>query len=98
MVTDDLAKRCERQKGCDHRNLVDIHYQDHFGWAGVKVGCYCGRAMFAIAVSSEAIARAVKMAAAAHRRRCAGRPLIATGPSAEIVSIDIRKALLIRAI
>jgi hypothetical protein len=49
--------------------------------------------MFAIAVSSEAIASAVKMAAAAHLRRCAGRPLIAIGPFAEIVSVDIRKAL-----
>jgi hypothetical protein len=45
--------------------------------------------MFAIAVSSEAIARAVKIAAAAHLRRSAGRPLIATGPSAEIISVDI---------
>src|SRR6185295_18918767 len=48
--------------------------------------------MFAIAVSSEAIARAVKIAAAAHLRRSAGRPPIATGPSAEIISVDIRKA------
>src|SRR6185369_420542 len=48
--------------------------------------------MFAIAVSSEAIARAVKIAAAAHLRRSAGRSPIATDPSAEIISVDIRKA------
>src|SRR3979411_2412675 len=49
--------------------------------------------MFAIAVSSDAIARAVKMAAAAHLRRSAGRPSIATGPLAEIVSVAIRETL-----
>src|SRR5713226_8526588 len=52
-----------------------------------------GRAMFAIAVSSEAIATAVKMAAAAHPRRSAGRPSIAAGPSAEMISVDIREGL-----
>jgi hypothetical protein len=45
--------------------------------------------MFAIAVSSDAIARVVKMAAAAHLRRPAARPSIATGSFAEIVSADI---------
>jgi hypothetical protein len=47
--------------------------------------------MFAIAVSSDAIASEVKMAAAAHLRRSAGKPSIAASPSAEIVSVDIRK-------
>jgi hypothetical protein len=47
--------------------------------------------MFAIAVSSDAIARAVKMAAAAYLRRSAGRPSISTGPLAEMISVDIRK-------
>jgi hypothetical protein len=41
VVTDDLAERCQRQKGCDHRNLVDIHDPDDFGWAGVKIGSDC---------------------------------------------------------
>jgi hypothetical protein len=49
-----------------------------------------GRAMFAIAVSSDAIASAVKIAAPAHRRRSAGRPSIITGPIAEIISVDIQ--------
>jgi hypothetical protein len=49
--------------------------------------------MFAIAVSSDAIASAVKIAVAAHLRRSAGRPSIATDRFAEIVSVDIRKAL-----
>src|SRR5882757_3567369 len=52
-----------------------------------------GRAMFAIAVSSDAIATAVKMAAAAHPRRSAGRPSIAAGSLAEIISVDIREGL-----
>src|ERR1700730_10209499 len=52
-----------------------------------------GSAMFAIAVSSDAIATAVKIAAAAHPRRSAGRPSIAAGPSAETISVDIRKDL-----
>jgi hypothetical protein len=47
--------------------------------------------MFAIAVSSDAIASAVKIAAAAQPRRPAGRPSIATGLSAAIVSVDIQK-------
>jgi hypothetical protein len=45
--------------------------------------------MFAIAVSSDAIARAVKMAAAAHLRRSPDRSSIVTGPFAVIVSVDI---------
>jgi hypothetical protein len=45
--------------------------------------------MFAIAVSSEAIASAVKIAAAAHFRRSGGRPLVAAGLFTEIVSVDI---------
>src|SRR4051812_29395251 len=49
--------------------------------------------MLAIAVSSDAIASAVKMATAAHLRRSAGRPSITTGPLAETISVDIRKAL-----
>jgi hypothetical protein len=49
--------------------------------------------MFAIAVSSDAIASAVKIAAAAHLWRSAGRPSIVTGPFAEIISVDIRKVL-----
>src|ERR1700676_424870 len=49
--------------------------------------------MLAIAVSSEAIARAVKIAAAAQFRRSAGKPSIAAGISAEIVSVDIRNGL-----
>src|ERR1700716_2519217 len=48
-----------------------------------------GRAMLAMAVSSDAIASAVKMAATAHLRRSAGRPSIAAGRSAEIVSVAI---------
>src|ERR1700722_11850477 len=50
-----------------------------------------GRAMFAIAVSSDAIASAVKIAAAAHLRRFAARLSIAAGAFAEIVSVDIRQ-------
>src|SRR5260221_3120548 len=50
-----------------------------------------GSAIFAIAVSSEAIASAVKIAAAAHPRRSAGRPSTAAGRSAEIISVDIPK-------
>jgi len=37
-----LAKRRQRQMGCGHRDLVNVHYPDEFGWAGVKIGCYCG--------------------------------------------------------
>src|SRR6202140_4814080 len=48
-----------------------------------------GSAMLAIAVSSEAIASAVKIAAAAQFRRSAGRPSLAAGLFAEIVSVDI---------
>jgi hypothetical protein len=49
--------------------------------------------MFAIAVSSDAIASAVKIAAAAHRWRSAGRPSATTGPFAETISVDIQKRL-----
>jgi hypothetical protein len=42
-------------------------------------------------VSSEAIATAVKIAADAHPRRSAGKPSIAAGRSAEIISVDIEK-------
>src|SRR5258705_9187789 len=49
--------------------------------------------MLAIAVSSDAIASAAKMATAAHLRRSAGRSSITTGPFAEIISVDTRKAL-----
>src|SRR5258708_303236 len=49
--------------------------------------------MFAIAVSSDAIASAVKIAAAAHLRRSVKTPSMATSSFAEIVSVDIRKAL-----
>src|ERR1700685_4634133 len=50
-----------------------------------------GSAMLAIAVSSEAMARAVKIAATAHRRRSRGKPSIAgmTLPFAAAVSCDI---------
>jgi len=94
VVTDDFAKRGERQKGCDHRNLVDIHYPDDFGWAGMKIGCYCWESD----VRDRRVERGHRKrgkngSGRAHLRRCAGRPLIATGPFAEIVSVDIRKAL-----
>jgi hypothetical protein len=52
-----------------------------------------GKAMLAIAVSSDAIASAVKIAAAAHPRRSAGRPSVTVSPSAEIVSVDIQNDL-----
>src|SRR5271166_3596580 len=55
-------------------------------WSSAAIA---GRAMFAIAVSSDAIASAVKIAAAAHLRRSAARLLIAIGAFAEIVSVDI---------
>jgi hypothetical protein len=47
--------------------------------------------MFAIAVSSDAIASAMKIAAAAHLRCFASRPSIAIGAFTEIVSVDISK-------
>jgi hypothetical protein len=45
--------------------------------------------MFAIAVSSDAIASAMKIAAAAHLRCLASGPAIATGAFTEIASVDI---------
>ena len=45
--------------------------------------------MFAIAVSNDAIAGAMKMAAAAPLGRSLGRSLIVTGSFAEILSVDI---------
>src|ERR1700676_652011 len=51
-----------------------------------------GSAMLAIAVSSEAMVSAVKIAVTAHFRRSAGRPSTAAGLFAEIISVDIRAA------
>src|ERR1700733_9772942 len=55
-----------------------------------------GRAMFAIAVSSDAIARAVKIAKAAHFRYFTCRSPIALGLSAEMFPVDIQKVSDIR--
>src|SRR5882757_5507160 len=40
MVTDDLAKRGERQECRHHGNLVDIHHPDDIGWTSMKIGGY----------------------------------------------------------
>ena len=53
-----------------------------------------GRAMLAIAVSSEAIASAVKIAATAQRRSSGGKPSMGAGVgSFAVVSSDIRSGL-----
>src|SRR2546423_13822759 len=53
-----------------------------------------GRAMLAIAVSSEAIASAVKIAATAQRRSSGGRPSMGAGGGGfAVVSSDIRSGL-----
>jgi hypothetical protein len=50
--------------------------------------------MLAIAVSSDAMASAVKIAATAHRLRSAGKPSIADedAPFAVFASVDIRQS------
>ena len=94
MVTDDLAKRCHRQKGCDHRNLVDVHYPDDFGWAGVKIGSDCWE--------GDVCDRRIERGHSEGGENCSGGPstgvlpvgpLTATGPSAEIIyHVDILKS------
>jgi hypothetical protein len=45
VATDNLAKHGERQKRCDHGNLVDIHHPDDIGWISMKIGGYSGESV-----------------------------------------------------
>ncbi len=42
-VTDDFAKRCERQQRCHQGNLVDVHHPDDVGGADMQIGRDSGK-------------------------------------------------------